>query len=162
MALNQINEEMDFGAITNRRDHVTVVWNGMTLVWGGSGTGYRPAKWCDPEIVYCYLDGNWLRKKTRGDVPPPTATPAAGIIGDELFIACGYYIKRIFEEGANLETVMSDDIYKLDLNQWKWSKLEPGGTKPLKSGRMASWVFGEKLFLFGGDGGDTIEGQTYP
>ena len=163
MALNQLHEELEFAAVKDRIDHVIGVWKNTILVWGGRTTLLR---FWDPKIVYCYLDGIWMKRRTRGEVPPPTAGPAAGIIGDQLFVACGHTgIGNLAEEDLILQvsnTRVTDTLYKLDLNQWTWSKLEPGGIKPLKSFRMASWVSGERLFLFGGVGGDKIAGQTYP
>ena len=162
MALNQLQEEMEIAAVKDRMDHVIGVWKDMTLVWGGRGS---KMKFWDPEIVHCYLDGIWMKKRTRGEVPPPIAGPGAGIIGDQLFVACGYTgIGKLAEDLFSQVsiTAVTDTLYKLDLNQWIWSKLEPGGTKPLKSFRMASWVSEERLFLFGGIGKDKIGGYTYP
>ena len=53
-----------------------------------------------------------------------------------------------FSSKTNFYTIAS----RLDLNTWRWSKLEPTGTRPLKSRNLASWVSGEKMFLFGGFG----------
>ena len=164
MALYQQHEEMEFAPVKDRTDHFIGVWNDTILIWGGwRGQG---SKFWDPKIVHCYLDGIWMKKRTRGEVPPPMAGPAAGIIGDQLFVACGYRAKGNLNEedliALNSNKAMTDTLYKLDLNQWTWSKLEPGGTKPLKSWRMASWVSGERLFLFGGIGKDKIGGHTYP
>ena len=147
-----LNEEVEFEAINARTDHVIDVWNDMTIVWGGLIMKISPYPFCDPKVVYCHLDGAWMKKVTQGDIPPPTAGAAAGIIGDELFVACG---KRGSLEENRTEFKLNEvtnTIYKLDLNEWRWSKLEPGGAKPPKSWRMASWVSGEKLFLFGGVG----------
>ena len=164
MALNKLHEEMEFAAVKDRTNHVIGVWNNTVLIWGG-WRSYGSKYW-DPKIVHCYLDGIWMKKRTRGEVPPPMAGPAAGIIGDQLFVACGYAgIGNRAEDDFTLplsNMAVTDTLYKLDLNQWTWSKLEPGGTKPLKSWKMASWVSGERLFLFGGVGGDKIAGQTYP
>ena len=57
---------------------------------------------------------------------------------------------------------MTNDIHKLDLNAWTWSKLEPKGTRPLRSSDMTSWVSGEKMFLFGGLGEGREAGEVYP
>ena len=153
MALNKLHEEMEFAAVKDRTNHVIGVWNNTVLIWGGWRS--HGSKYWDPKIVHCYLDGIWMKKRTRGEVPPPMAGPAAGIIGDQLFVACGYRAKGNLNEedliALNSNKAMTDTLYKLDLNQWTWSKLEPGGIKPLKSFRMASWVSEERLFLFGGN-----------
>ena len=164
MALNQLREELELAVVKDRTDHVIGVWNDTILIWGG----WRRCggKFCDPTTVHCYLDGIWIKRRTRGEVPPPMAGPAGGIIGDQLFVACGYRAIRYLNEEDLFPkygtTAVTDALYKLDLNQWTWSKMEPGGTKPLKCWRMASWVSGKRLFLFGGIDGDKIGGQTYP
>ena len=163
MELNKLYKELEFAAVKDRIDHVIGMWKDMILVWGGRTTLLR---FWDPKIVHCYMDGIWMKRRTRGEVPPPTAGPAAGIIGDQLFVACGHTgIGNLAEEDLILQvsnTRVTDTLYKLDLNQWTWSKLEPGGIKPLKSFRMASWVSGGRLFLFGGRGEGKIGGHTYP
>ena len=83
MAFNQLYEEMEFAAIKDRADHVIEVWKDMTLIWGGWRK--KGLEFWDPEFVHCYLDGIWIKKRTRGEVPPPMAGPAGGIIGNQLF-----------------------------------------------------------------------------
>ena len=154
---------MEFGPINNRLDHVIGVWNNVTVVWGGIKRGDGNGRWkfCDPETVYCHLDGIWMKKITSGEVPPPTAGSVAGIIGDDMYVACGR--TGLLDVSITFDMMQnSDTIYKLDLNEWMWTKLEPGGTKPLKSCGMASWVTGERLFLFGGSGDDKEGGEIYP
>ena len=52
----------------------------------------------------------------------------------------------------NIDHRYSNEIYKLELKSLSWSKLSPGGTRPLKSDKMTSWVDGQKIYLFGGYG----------
>ena len=154
---------MEFEPINNRLDHVIGVWNNVTVVWGGKHRKRGNGRWifCDPKTVYCHLDGIWMKKITKGEVPPPTTNLAAGIIGDDMYVACGRTGLLDVSQTYDIKQT-SDTIYKLDLNQWIWTKLEPEGTKPLKSHGMASWVTGERLFLFGGVGDDKEEGEIYP
>ena len=79
-----------------------------------------------------------MSKTTTGQVPPPTSYAAGEVIEDGLYIACGH-ISRF-----------TNEVYRLDLNTWMWEKLQPKGTRPLKSSGMASWVSGSKMFILGG------------
>ena len=109
----------------------------------------------DPAVVQCHVDGVWRPKTTHGQVPPGTSDAVAEVIGDQLFVACGYV------DDAGL-VGMSNSLYSLDLSTWVWSKLEPSGTRPLKSHSLASWVSGGKMFLFGGLCEEKEAGQRYP
>ena len=109
----------------------------------------------DPSIVQCRMDGIWRPKNTHGQVPPGTADAVAEVIGDHLYVACGYV------DDAGL-VGLTNSLYTLDLNTWVWSKLEPTGTRPLKSHSLASWVSGGKMFLFGGLCEEQEEGQHFP
>lgn len=87
-------------------------------------------------------------------MPPPTKGAVGEVVGDNLYIACGN-VCRLVKPNTN-------DLYKLDLNTWIWHKLEPRGTKPLESCFMASWVRGEKIFIFGGAVSGEEVGAGYP
>lgn len=54
--------------------------------------------------------------------------------------------------GESIDHRYSNEIYKLDLKSWLWSKMSPVGTRPLKSDKMSSWVGDQKMYLFGGYG----------
>ena len=47
---------------------------------------------------------------------------------------------------------ISNSIWCLDLKSWLWTKLQPGGSPPLKCDKTAVWAFRDKVFLFGGFG----------
>ena len=73
------------------------------------------------------------------------------LIEDGLYIVCGLSNNQF-----------TNEIYRLDLNTWIWAKLEPKGTKPLRSMAMTSWVSGNKLFIFGGYGNGLEHSIHYP
>ena len=125
--------ESDFDPVNHRSGEVVAVWNELTLIWGGIQP--NGSSW-DPAIIYCHQDGIWTPKTTIGEIPPPRFGAAAEVIGNSLYVMCG----RLLGD----EEKFTNDIHKLDLNAWTWSKLEPKGTKPLKSLRMTSWVSEEK------------------
>merc|ERR550532_464662 len=43
-----------------------------------------------------------------------------------------------------------DGIYALDLNSWRWTKLNPKGTPPFKCTSLSTWVHNGKFYGFGG------------
>ena len=133
--------------VNDRYGHVAAVWHEVTLLWGGAkperGNINFKSPW-DPAVVLRHQDGVWTSKTTYGQVPPPLFGAAAEVVGNNLYVMCGV---------VRVDKTKTNDIYKLDLISWTWSKLDPKGTKLLRSAHMRSWVCGERIFLFGGWGG---------
>ena len=134
--------------VNDRTGHVVAVWREMTLLWGGQSI--QRQIW-DPAIIHCHQDGIWLARTTSGHIPPPSVCAAAEVVDNHFYVFCGYSNGR-----------HSNNIYQLDLNTWVWLKLDPKGSRPLKSSLMVSWVCGEKIYLFGGIGREKVEGTWYP
>ena len=140
-----MGSKSDYHPVNDRHGHVVVSWKGLTIIWGGCKS--EPASnsiFWDPKIIHCHQDGIWIPISTKGQIPPPTVRAAGEVIGDNLYIAGGQLFDCYF----------TNEIYRLDLKTWVWSKLEPNGTRPLKSAKMVSWISGEKIFVFGGFGSD--------
>ena len=140
-------------SVNHRVGHVVVVWHDITLVWGGSRTPYcrsSEAYW-DSSIIQLHQDGIWTDITTVGHIPTALFGAAAKVINDNLYVACGH--------GPQGE---SNEIYKLNLLTWSWSRPEPKGTKPIKSFHFTSWVSGSRMFLFGGLGRGKEEDKEYP
>ena len=152
--------------VNDRVGHVVAVWRETTLIWGGeeSGSGSHDSDiQFDPAVVHSHRDGVWTAKTTSGQIPPATLDGVAEVIGDSLYLFGG----RVDEDSNSneiyrLEDSNSNEIYRLELNTWVWSKLEPKGTRPLKSSFMVSWVCGEKMFIFGGECDNKEAGTFYP
>ena len=128
--------------VTNRWGHVAAVWGDITLIWGGYFPDDISLANCDPCEVYCHQDGVWISKTTHGEVPPVTINGVGEVVGDYFYVLCLW--------DTILDIERTNEIHRLDLHTWEWSKLNPRGTKPLKSADLASWVSGENIFLFGG------------
>ena len=142
--------ESNYSPVNDRIGHLAVVWKDLTLIWGGRGG--RNSKFFNPKIVHCHQDGVWIPKSTNGQIPHPTMNAVGEVIGDILYVACGYLEDKHF----------TNELYSLNLKTWMWSKLEPNGTKPVKSSHMVSWISGEKMFLFGGWGNGKEDSKWYP
>ena len=140
--------------VINRRDHRVVVWGDITLVWGGVSCDTED-EW-DPAVIMCHQDGIWTEKTTTGHIPPTYWDGIAEVVNNHLYLICGKYPYIVNDE------LYYNDVHKLDLKSWAWSKMQPTGTMPLKSGGMASWVHRDRIFLFGGYGRRREEGTWYP
>jgi len=145
--------------VNERLGHVVAVWRDITLVWGGYRCKYTVSEmdaefYWDPAVVHFHDEGIWSARMTRGDVPPETSGAVAEVVGYGLFVACGM-VRGSAERYSN-------EIYKLDLKSWLWSKMSPVGTRPLKSDKMSSWVGDQKMYLFGGYGKPRESGTWYP
>ena len=133
--------------VNRRSGHVVVVWQDMTLIFGGAHyKGPKATEWSrwDPATIHCHQDGIWTTKITTGEVPVSVHNETAQVIGDNLYLVVFYA------------------VHKLDLTTFIWSKMEPRGTRPLGYSHPVSWVRGEKIFLFGGYGYGRKEGKQYP
>ena len=45
-----------------------------------------------------------------------------------------------------------DSVYRLTFNGLEWKEMSPSGVKPLPSDKLASWIYKEKIYIFGGYG----------
>lgn len=124
--------------VYNRRHHVAVTWNDVTIIWGG----WVPGGLSDSNTIYCHRDGKWFPKTTGGDVPIAIRGACAAVIEDTLYVMCG--------QGS--DGVLKSDIYAMDLNStpWNWTKLTPTGNPPFKCADLSSWVQKGKFYGFGG------------
>ena len=151
--------------VNNRSGHVAAVWHDITLIWGGYLVTAED-KWydeCDPGEIYCHQDGIWTPRNTHGEVPPSISNGIGEVVQDHFYVACG---DRCAEDSDDEECMegspfWSNSIYRLDLNTWRWSKLHPKGTRPLRSCDLASWVSGDNIFLFGGFGQTQLDSETW-
>ena len=46
----------------------------------------------------------------------------------------------------------SNNAFVLNMDTLTWKKLDPSGKKPLRVDKLSSWIFGSKVYLFGGFG----------
>ena len=147
--------EIGLESIVQRNGHIVAVWRDVTIMWGGISK-YNDSY--DPTEILCHQDGVWTKKTTAGQLPPDVHSCSAQVVDDDLYLLCG------FNSGTKEQyfSDYSNDVFKLDLNSWTWKILQPTGTRPLKSGDSASWLFGKKIFLFGGSGKEKEEGTWYP
>ena len=89
---------------------------------------------------------------TSGDAPPNTNGNPAEVVDDAMYIMTSHKGQMT--------------LYALDLHHWRWTKLIPQGTAPLKGTNFYStWQYGGKIYYFGGQTGykdAAICGQQEP
>ena len=84
----------------------------------------------DISVVHMYHSGDWMKKKTTGNIPLWYHGAGYQVIKDTLFV------------------VDMDKIFALDLNNWIWSRFDPGGIQlPSFSSAVQSWVHNGKIYL---------------
>ena len=126
--------------VHNRSSHVAVTWKDLVIIWGGTADEHRWPSEFDPNAVYCHMDGKWIAKTTCGDVPGIRENAGAEVLDDTMYLMFGEY------EGWRI----CDGIYALDLNSWRWTKLNPKGTPPFKCSSLSTWIHNGKFYGFGG------------
>ena len=90
--------------------------------------------------VFCHERGEWTKKITSGDAPPNKNGTPAEVVEDAMYIMTS-------KEGQMT-------MYALDFDHWRWTKLIPYGTPPLKGTNFHStWQYGGKIYYFGGQTG---------
>ena len=114
-------------------DPIAVMWNNTILVLAVNDEKLR-------NVVFLNLSGEWIQKKTRGIVPGDIyySDYSAQVIEDKMF----FHVKQYGNFRA---------IYCLDLNNWTWAKLTPGGPSPpltQDGGGLSSWVYKEKMYHY--------------
>ena len=115
---------------------VAVTWNDLTIVWCGKVGRLSE--------VYYHRDGKWHLKSTHGDTPLYLSCSSATVHDDIMYLMCGQT-----EDGNKV----CNDIYTLDFNSWRWTKLNPRGTPPSESASLSTWLYNGKVYGFGGVGG---------
>ena len=132
-----------------RLGHVAVTWNDCIIIWGGRD---RERKCCNPNEVLIHYDGTWSYKKTIGNVGVPRGFSyhlTAQVVGDKMYVFGGQPFGN-GNAGAHGKDPLQNQISALDLNSWCWSNIKPRGISPLRCIDQTSWVYNDKIYVFGG------------
>ena len=125
--------------------HESAVLKDMLFVWGG-WTGSR-GKHHSRLNLYSVnmLTGQWREYSVNSPViPPPCDRASSAIIGNTIYSFGGEIIRSPYKT--------SDELYKMNLDEMKWKKVETTGTKP--EGRRGAGMcsVNKKLVMMGGYG----------
>ena len=159
-----------------RAGHVTWTEADLVMVWAGvvehvytkpKGPNKIPScgnSFHDPRLVTVYdpVREVWGEMTTAGDVPPPTAAPAAATDSCQtLFVFGGLVMRQTV--GGYYQYDSSASLYSLDLGTRQWTLLRPGGDRPPPSEKGVSWHHGDTFYVFGGfcwDGELLVRGRA--
>ena len=145
------------GKLPDKRSYQsTVVYDGQLYIYGGEDIkeGRYADLWVlDLEDFFAHEDKeldekeaedpdkyHWKQVKTHGEQPGPLAHHRACIINQ-----CMYLFGGIDNHSAN-----NPHFYSLDMNSFKWTKIEASGDAPAPRDDHSICVDGSKMFVFGG------------
>ena len=163
--------------VHNRANNVAVTWKDLVIICGGTWDDSWPwsiqtditpeSEWdeddepwgteFDSKAVYCHRDGKWFPKATYGEVPNMRHNAGAEVLDDTMYLMCGEYVGECYKQECVLKEKcvcgverITNNIYSLDLNSWRWTKLNPKGTPPFKCSSLSTWIHNGKFYGFGG------------
>jgi len=156
-------DELDENREINKRaGHIATAWREGALLWGGYSEEepymlgheyYHPGQlW-----HYSYLTDSWKKiHKTEGDIPNRSSGAGGCILDDHFYIVAGF--QQELEGGTVEEPVqhmrirISNSMWRLNLHNWKWTKMNPGGILPLRCDKTSLWSYNGRVYMFGGYG----------
>ena len=111
---------------------VAVTWEEATIIWDG--------------VVHCHKAGEWKEMQTTGEAPQLSSNCTAEVIEDKMYLLSSQYLT-------------GNVLHRLDLREWRWDKLAPGGVQPSKFingqmsiaiGALTSWAHKEHVYCLVG------------
>uniref|UniRef100_T1J9L2 PHD-type domain-containing protein n=1 Tax=Strigamia maritima TaxID=126957 RepID=T1J9L2_STRMM len=134
-----------------RTGHIAVCDGRNILVWGGyrEVSGQPDSRYLPSFQVWFYdsLLDVWSFFPTEGKIPPGTSGSAGALIEDNLYILGGYC-----EDDDWLMPRNTHAVFQLNLRTREWFDVKTKGVQPIACDKMSSWIYEEKIYLFGGFG----------
>ncbi|KAI9839400.1 MAG: hypothetical protein M1837_002087 [Sclerophora amabilis] len=144
LATLQWNLVDNYGDIPGvRMGHTATLYQGDKLLIYGGENEHRT--YLSDIIIFEVKSAHWVQPVVHGPIPTGRARHAAALHEDKLFIVGGV-------TGQN--NCVLDDICYLDLKTWTWSKT----WKFVGRFDHTAWVWGDRLWVFGGLGEDMERG----
>ncbi|KAG8225373.1 hypothetical protein J437_LFUL005388 [Ladona fulva] len=143
--------------IHRRSGHITFVYKGYMLLWGGYMENFPNTSNVRTSCEYHSTDELWAydihtevwsRITTKGEIPPRNSG-ACGVVHDDFLYVFGGYHGVSDNHAAEGN---SNQLHRLDLTSMVWKQLYPGGVAPTPCDKLVGWVYNEKLYFFGGFG----------
>ena len=112
---------VDDAEVSRRVGHVALAHNGSAIVWGGfTQTSQRPERfsvyWKPNWIMYYQPSSQvWHPIWTYPEnCPPPSSSPGAGIVGDKMYIFCGFSVESWDKRLPDMDTLNIDDVKRVN------------------------------------------------
>jgi len=152
------DEYDQFREINKRAGHIATAWREGAILWGGYSEEepfmmgheyYLPSQvW-----HYTYLTDSWKKHITTGDIPNRSSGAGGCVLDDHFYIVAGF--QQV--EGGSLEETfiriqISNSMWRLNLHNWVWTKMNPGGIPPLRCDKTSLWSYSGRVYMFGGYG----------
>jgi len=183
---NEDNVNKRAGHVAVAHNGRVIVWGGYMENQSNDGGDYWPTS----EVwIYSSLVGEWIRRRTIGPAPTKCSGAAATVMDDQMYVVAGFhkifvnkkmYMEAEYEPSDDPESgpeeedlvqaiqvdrllaKISNDLWRLDLTSWTWTKLEPDGRRPLRCDKTACWSYNNRIYLFGGFGPPpALAGKTF-
>ena len=123
--------------------HTATLYQGNKLIIFGGENEHRT--FLSDVVILDLETAHWTQPAVSGPIPKGRARHAAALYDDKLFIVGGLM------SGNNS---VLDDVCYLDLTTWTWSR----AWTFVRRFDHAAWVWGKKLWVFGGLGQDMDRG----
>src|SRR5581483_6877994 len=93
--------------------------------------------------LYCFnpKTEEWTKLKQTGSIPPTKEGHTECVVGNFMYIFGGLDFKT--KEYTN-------EVFKLNLNTFKWTKVSMNGNPPEARAYSSSLAIGEEIYIFGG------------
>ena len=107
-----------------------------------------PHRLLPPEevLIFCPESCTWSCVITGGDLPAGRCGAVAAVVGDFMYLACG------FDDNFTYIDNLSSHMWSLDLRNMVWTRMLVSGDPPLKCTRGSVWSYEGQIYLFGGFG----------
>ena len=143
-ALRWVRQTVGGTVPLGRNGHTATLAEGKLFIIGGwLGSGPLAAS----DVHYIELsEMKWVEPPVLGEPPGPCNMHTSDYLPQ---------LRRIFVFRGGDGREYLNDLHSLDVDTYRWEKLECAGTKPEARANHCSAVLGHRLFIFGGWNGNT-------
>uniref|UniRef100_A0A0N5CD48 Kelch domain-containing protein 10 n=1 Tax=Strongyloides papillosus TaxID=174720 RepID=A0A0N5CD48_STREA len=140
------------GRIPPARDgHTAVVWKNKMFIFGGFEEDHQI--FSQDVFVFDFITNEWAEVKPTGKKPAWRDFHTACVIDGKMYIFGG----RCDEMGMFISNkdIYTNEVYVLDLEEYSWKTITKKGDGPSGRRSHSSWVFNNRMYIFGGYYGPT-------
>ncbi|CAL8139288.1 unnamed protein product [Orchesella dallaii] len=139
-----IPTELDWNTIQRspipRMGHRAVMLNSKLIIFGGGNQQINHEL-----LVFAIPSKTWSMPQEKGDVPVGRASYGMETLGNHVYMFGG-----LIEHGYYV-----NDLYRLDVDSWTWTKLNPTGEIPCARFGHSFTRLNDSFYVFGGLTDDT-------